>query len=370
MTSTLKMEKFLINLSAVEINYILKKWNLHISGTKADKLLRLEQATQERFPDISPNSFNYATLLSADNEDENEEIEVIDEAQEGTSNQEAINMKEMIDNMQLMFQRLTANQNTADKNTPAAMSTTNGYNDQSQAANRVNLCSFWKKDPELWFMTAEQKFRSHGIISSDIKFAKVVDALSSDDAMVNQISNVMKSTSLADKYEAAKQQLIDTFKISEEKKIQRILSEMFLGDKKPSLLFREMKDLACNKIADDFLFTLWMQKLPSQIEPYLRGLRTIATPDQILSIADGMADCSSSRIDAIKDSNQNNLLHTVSDKLDKVIKLLESNFNRRESRSTSEIHLDPSVQTVNVIITVASKKKQPDALLHAATKLS
>lgn len=325
------MEKLLNDLSAAEINQILSVWDLHAGGSKADKILRLEAATKEKYPDSIPTTFDFSKILQPHSQSTTSNFESTEQvgACGGT-----MNMAEMMAQFQVMLNRFSDVSQESRSNTPT---TTRTHRDDSQSeiqsAKHVSLCSFWKNDPELWFITAEQKFISYGITSKDVKFGKVVDAL--DSSIIVQVANIMKDPTLENKYDAVKKQLIDIYKTSEENKIQKILSEAFLGDKKPSQLYREMKDLACNKIAEDFLLSLWMKKLTPQIEQNLRGLRTISTSDQILLIADGMVECSGSRVDAIKESTQDNLMKEVSTKLDKVIELLESRFQPRQSRPTS-----------------------------------
>lgn len=51
-----------------------------------------------------------------------------------------------------------------------------------------------------------------------------------------------------DKYNTLKSRLISAFKDSETRQFQKFVSEMVLGDQKPSQLLRRMRDLAKKKV--------------------------------------------------------------------------------------------------------------------------
>uniref|UniRef100_A0A1I8PZX3 Uncharacterized protein n=1 Tax=Stomoxys calcitrans TaxID=35570 RepID=A0A1I8PZX3_STOCA len=59
---------------------------------------------------------------------------------------------------------------------------------------------------------------------------------------------------------------------SEEKRLKRLLRETELGDKKPSTILREMICLASGEVSDEFLKSLWMQRLPKQTQAILSRL--------------------------------------------------------------------------------------------------
>lgn len=169
-TPTYKMEKILNNLSAAEINQILNLWNLHAGGSKADKILLLEAATKEKYPDACPSTFNFAEILEFMNNDQ-------DNNEQESASGGVMNMTQMMEQFQLMLQNFASNSRER-QNTPTT-TTIRREQDQSeiQSAKHVTLCPFWKNDPELWFITTEQKLISYGISSRDVKLGKVIDAL-------------------------------------------------------------------------------------------------------------------------------------------------------------------------------------------------
>ncbi|CAH1112873.1 unnamed protein product [Psylliodes chrysocephalus] len=71
---------------------------------------------------------------------------------------------------------------------------------------------------------------------------------------------------------------------SEERKAKKLLNELELGDKKPSVLLREMKNLANDKVTDYFLRTMFLQRLPNTSRAIL-----VASTDNVENLAK-MAD--------------------------------------------------------------------------------
>ena len=59
---------------------------------------------------------------------------------------------------------------------------------------------------------------------------------------------------------------------------------MEIGNKKPSVLLREMRNLANGNVTDDFLRTMWLQRLPTQTQAIL------ATSSESLENLAKMAD--------------------------------------------------------------------------------
>ena len=52
-------------------------------------------------------------------------------------------------------------------------------------------------------------------------------------------------------------------------KLDRLLSGLQLGDKKPSQLLREMQSLATDQISEPVLTNLWLQRLPTHAQEIL-----------------------------------------------------------------------------------------------------
>lgn len=77
------------------------------------------------------------------------------------------------------------------------------------------------------------------------------------------VSDIIFAPLETNKYDSLKTRLITEFSASENEQIRQLISEMHLGNKKPTQLLRKMRKLDSKFITDDFLQTLGFQKLPS-----------------------------------------------------------------------------------------------------------
>lgn len=80
---------------------------------------------------------------------------------------------------------------------------------------------------------------------------------------------------------------MNIFDESESRKVQKLLTEMELGDRRRTALLRKIKALAGQSVAEPFLKSLFLQLIPSNVRNILAAsndtLRVLATmADQIL----------------------------------------------------------------------------------------
>lgn len=205
---------------------------------------------------------------------------------------------------------------------------------QSNAVNRISVRvpPFWKQDPALWFRQLEAQFANSNIVSDLTKFNTIVGVVESD--ILSTVSDIVLNPPANNMYEAIKGRLTKEFANSDNKKIRSLLHELSLGDLKPSSLLRKMKELACGKVGDDLLKTLWLQRLPTTIQTVLST--STDTLDVLASNADEMFDISEgSSVQALQSdsNNQINDLVNVVHQLEGKIESLKTYF--RESRNSN-----------------------------------
>ncbi|XP_065356393.1 uncharacterized protein LOC135950793 [Calliphora vicina] len=128
----------------------------------------------------------------------------------------------------------------------------------------LRIPRFWKENPAIWFAQLEAQFENHNIVNENSKYFAVLPEL--DPEVLSQVSDIITERP-NDAYTKIKQRLIDHFSISEKKRIKTLLNELPIGDKKPSFLLREMRSLANGGVKDEFLRTMWLQRLPPQPLP-------------------------------------------------------------------------------------------------------
>lgn len=164
--------------------------------------------------------------------------------------------------------------------------------------NRVGLKlpPFWDKHPILWFASIEAQFAVSGITQDTTKYYSVISTLTSD--ILNYVSDIVLTPPDTDKYQTLKSRLIADFSDSEQRKIKAVLSELVLGDDKPSHLLRKMKQLAGKTLGEDFLKTLWLQRLPTQAQAILSVSED--SLDKLALMADKIHETTSVSVDEVK----------------------------------------------------------------------
>lgn len=137
-------------------------------------------------------------------------------------------------------------------------------------ANKVSIKipPFWVDKPEMWFYTIEAQFKIAGITCEETRFTYLLAQM--EPKFVENIWDIMKEEKSTKKYTDAKDRLLNTFKESNTRRIQRLLTGLELGDSKPSQLLRKMKSLGGDvDVSETVLRTLWMEKMPDRIKNVL-----------------------------------------------------------------------------------------------------
>lgn len=202
---------------------------------------------------------------------------------------------------------------------------------------------FWKENPALWFVQLESQFITNGITVSDTKYHITVAAL--ETSIIGQVSDVVLNPPAVNKYEVLKQRLQERFTESEERKFKKLLGAMDLGDKLPSHVWREMRELAGNRISDELLKSLWLQRLQPHAQAILSSsdvdmLRLTSMADKIHEVIDSRGihavepQVSSGSANATKASDMDELRQQIL-ALSKQISALSSSHGEEQHRSRS-----------------------------------
>ncbi|XP_065354469.1 uncharacterized protein LOC135948944 [Calliphora vicina] len=131
----------------------------------------------------------------------------------------------------------------------------------------VKIPPFWKTNPKLWFSQIESHFFNSGISQDATKYHALVGSVESD--ILNAVSHIIENPPTQNMYGTLKSALLNEFQDSEEKRLQKLLENIQLGDKRPSTLLREMRQLLSGKMSDDMLKSLWFQRLPATLKAVL-----------------------------------------------------------------------------------------------------
>lgn len=144
------------------------------------------------------------------------------------------------------------------------------------------LPDFWKETPRLWFVHFESVLANQKL-SDEVKYNLLVAKLSKE--IIQQASDILLSPPDIKKYDTLKNRLLACYEESENRQFQKLLSEMELGEQKPSQLLRKMRDLARDKLPVETLLMMWTGHLPPSIRAVL-AVSDNRDPDSLAAIAD------------------------------------------------------------------------------------
>lgn len=191
----------------------------------------------------------------------------------------------------------------------------------------VKNVPFFRNDPDLWFLQKESQFVTSRITSESTKFHTIVGVIETE--ILAQVNDIVKRPPHENQYTTLKKAILNIYAESEEKRLKKLLIGMELGDRKPSHLLREMKDLAGTQVSDELLKSLWMQRLPQQAQAIL----SISTED--LSKQAALAD----KICEVTQNHSENFAVSSSSNLERQVEILSQrmdNFFNKNFRSRSQ----------------------------------
>lgn len=188
------------------------------------------------------------------------------------------------------------NTTSGDNGTQDPQSSANGSAVQQQMShpaeiNRVaiRIPPFWPDKPELWFSQLEGQFYLNAITVDATKFWYVVGQLESRYAA--HVEDVILRPPPADKYDTIKMELIKRLSTSQQQRIRQLLEHEEIGDRSPSQFLRHLRTLAGTTVQDEFLKTLWLNRLPSTMQAILVAQSGL-TLEKLAGIADAIKDTS------------------------------------------------------------------------------
>lgn len=199
----------------------------------------------------------------------------------------------------------------------------------------AKLPPLWKNKIEIWFIQVESNFQLAGISCDVTKYNHVVAAI--DPETLAAVSDILMSPPKEKRYDTLKQRLIQEYSESETKKVRQLVSELQLGDGKPSHLLRKMQDLAGTSFKDEnFLKTLFLQRLPADVQTILsvstENVNNLAKmADKILEVRNecsGHAVLAMSQRAVSKDAEDINALRSEIAELSKQVERLSRSHDR------------------------------------------
>lgn len=155
---------------------------------------------------------------------------------------------------------------------------------------KIKVPPFSPEDPELWFALLEGQFDGHNITDDVIKFNNVTNKL--DLQYAKAVKDIIINPPAKNRYDKIKSELIKRLSASHEKRVKQLLTYEELGDRKPSQFLRHLQDLAGPSIPDDFLRSIWCNRLPHNIQTVLASQPTHSL-EQLADLADRIQELAS-----------------------------------------------------------------------------
>lgn len=250
----------------------------------------------------------------------------------------------------------------------------NGNADADPNANvsrvSIKVPPFWHESPEIWFAQVEAQFGITGTTTDLSKFNTVLAAIES--RILTQVSQAVLNPPANDKYKNLKEQILKVYTDSEHKKMSKLLSDMPLGDRKPSQVLNEMRRLGGANITEGFLKTLWLQNLPEQTRAIISAsdgdLTTLAAlADKVVEVS--KAGRVNNVVNPLQCSNQqsetNTSLERKIDALTRAIQALTGdNLKNSRSRSRSTTRFQHRNSRGSTPATPSTKKEHDICWYH------
>lgn len=217
---------------------------------------------------------------------------------------------------------------------------------------KLPLPSFSENNIDTYFVSIEYWFKGSGIFDEEHKFNIVMSQVPI--TKLTELKTILSAVPDSNKYTYIKSRLIDYFSISQQEKLRKILSEMTLGDQRPSNLYHQMARLASNVLPETTLLNLWLSKLPAYCQSAIIG--STASLDDKLRTANAIQESIHMQEHPIAAINsqpavQNSQMDELTQLFRKFEQLLSNNLNqnsrarsisRKRSSSSSRPNNNPS----------------------------
>lgn len=198
----------------------------------------------------------------------------------------------------------------------------------------IKMPPFWADSPEIWFAQVEARFSVMKITGDTAKYNNVVSAIES--SVLHQVSDAILHAPPQRKYDNLKEKIIKRYSESSRRKLSRVLSNMPIGDKRPSHFLNELKHLCEGRLGDEILKTIWLNALPENMRHVLTSHDSAtATSESLAVIADSMTDIGNS-INQIATTDSSNSILRALDALATRIEAMETRSQQhgRERRNS------------------------------------
>ncbi|CAH2101618.1 unnamed protein product [Euphydryas editha] len=215
----------------------------------------------------------------------------------------------------------------------------------------LKLPPFWPGRVVAWFAQAEANFEISGIKTDNTKYNHVLSVL--PERVAADIEDILIDPPKENKYIFLKSELIRRLSASEEKRVNQLLSDVELGERKPSQFLRHLRSLAGSSLQDEsILRQLWLRRLPQQVQAILAAQADLPL-QKVAELADRIVEVSpiAHSVFAANASVQDDPLQAINNRLDQLAKqvaaISSGRSRHRNNRSISRNRSKSSDRSVS-----------------------
>ncbi|XP_059047378.1 uncharacterized protein LOC131842827 [Achroia grisella] len=155
---------------------------------------------------------------------------------------------------------------------------------QEVARISIRVPPFWPEEPALWFSQLENQFALAGITQDATKYSYISSSL--EQQYAREVKDIINNPPAENRYLKLKTELIKRLSASQEKKYYSCCI-MKSSETENSQFLRHLQTLAGMSVTDDFLRTLWSDRLPANVRAILASQK-MGTLEDLAELADSV----------------------------------------------------------------------------------
>ncbi|XP_054088767.1 uncharacterized protein LOC128922426 [Zeugodacus cucurbitae] len=202
-------------------------------------------------------------------------------------------------------------------------------------APRLPLPQMREDNIEAYFYSLNFWFDATGIMADVTKFNIVLASVPPPKLM--ELRTIIDAAPRTNKYGYIRTKLLENFTESQQRRLQRVLREMPLGERRPSDLYNEMKRAAGTTLSESILHDLWITRLPTYTQAAI--IATNVSIVEKLKIADSITESiklrqgETSEVCTVQQCTEQDLRAEVAALRQRLDQLLTNHGNRSRARS-------------------------------------
>lgn len=152
---------------------------------------------------------------------------------------------------------------------------------------KLAVPQFTELRPEVWFAVFESALECKQLTSDEARYCQLIPRLPKD--ILQIIEPILINPPKEGKYVSVKELILKETRPTPKQTIDQLCSRVELGDRKPSVLLREMRIIAGPNVSETLLSELWLRSLPPPVQMMVAVLQGRPL-DELAAAADSVAE--------------------------------------------------------------------------------